>query len=88
MIKAKGISNGRPVIVLGLAEENIKRLKDNDPILVHGKDIGIDFDISIFYGQTNADLVKALKPITDKDTKVHVGSQTRAAARQEVKPDV
>ncbi len=48
MIKAR-IENR---ILLGIDEENVKRLKEGKPILVKGKYLAIEYDIIIAYGKT------------------------------------
>lgn len=39
-------------IVLGIDEENVKRLKEDQPIKVDGEPLGINCDIYIVYGKT------------------------------------
>lgn len=45
-------------VVLILEAENLKRLKQGQPIKVCGKDLGLDVDIYIDYGDTQADIKK------------------------------
>jgi hypothetical protein len=41
MIKAVGGEPGRPVVVLGLSEVNLRRLREGDPIPVHTAELGL-----------------------------------------------
>lgn len=51
MIRAKGRDrNGRPVYYMGIDDENIRRLKQGDPIAFHGEELGITGMIVICYG--------------------------------------
>jgi len=58
MIKFKAEDGaGRPIVGLGLSEENVKRLKDGQPILVKLSDLGMgDTVITIFYGKTEVEM--------------------------------
>lgn len=60
------------LIGLGLTSENIKRLKQGQPILVKGSEIGKNHDILILYGKNESDLLKTLQAeyIIDKKTKI------------------
>lgn len=70
MIKAR-LSNGD--LVFGLSSENIKRLKDNQPIVINLKDVGLeDRRIMITYGDTEEKLYKEMIDHIDLDkTKIH-----------------
>lgn len=61
MIKAliKGI--GKDIVFLGLDKENLKKLKQGDPILIDGEIFGIDKKIFIAYGETLCDIQKEYK---------------------------
>lgn len=64
MIRFVGDLDGgnRKLIGLGLSEENIKRLRKGEPILVRGDEIGFsDMDITIFYGETEEVMYQDLK---------------------------
>ena len=52
MIKARFENNGKRVDVLGLSEENIKRLMKDKPIQFDGSEIGLDGEVVIVYGRT------------------------------------
>lgn len=57
MLKIK-LSDG--TIILGLEAENVKRLKEDSPICVKGKELGLDHDIYIVYGQRIEDITERL----------------------------
>jgi len=57
MLKAK-LTDG--TIILGLEAENVKRLKEDKPIRVQGKDLMIDHDIYIIYGHSIEDITEKL----------------------------
>lgn len=52
-----------PLILMGLTEENISRLKDDKPIMVTIRSFGVDLPgkIGIFYGKTEYDLNEIMK---------------------------
>lgn len=58
MIKFKSEMNGKPLIGIGLSEENVQRLKDGKPILFDAKQLGIDVSVTIFYGETEEKMVR------------------------------
>lgn len=74
MIRARATSaDGRPVILLGLTRENIRRLVDlGQPIHVSGESLGISSRvaaINIVFGETADDIYNALREggaITDE----------------------
>lgn len=65
MIKARGTtSDGVEFILLGLSGENVTRLVAGEPILLSLSEVGLDgFELSIIYGQTEADIIKDLESI-------------------------
>lgn len=76
MIKAR-VEN---IIVLGLSDENMKRLSQNDPILIHlseleiPKELSIDeIKIVIFNGRTEDEMYIGFLPLIDLvKTKIHI----------------
>lgn len=72
MVMVKFITDGkeRRLIGLGLSEENIKKLKEELPIFVKGENLGIRYDIAIFYGKTEKDMAEMIKPFIGKDTEI------------------
>ena len=71
MIKATGGQGDNKVVILGLSEENCRRMRQDKPIHVFGAEIGIPFDIVIFWGETEAHLAQQMQPFVRKDTIVH-----------------
>lgn len=64
MIKATMQSKeGKNILLLGLSEENVKRLKENKPIHINGSEIGLSNDVIIMYGETEEHLYKELEPM-------------------------
>lgn len=60
----------RALVGLGLTEENFTKLKEGKPIHIKGSELAIDFDILIFYGKTEFQILKDLKPFINKSTSV------------------
>lgn len=58
MIKVK-LSNG--MIILGLSEENIQRLKKGQPIRFDGRPMGFPGDVGIVYGETELAILHELQ---------------------------
>lgn len=57
MIKLTGQgAYGRPVLILGLSDENVRRLTGDQPVLIRGHELrsmGLpDIDIAIVHGET------------------------------------
>lgn len=64
MVKFMGELDGgkRKLIGLGLSEENVKHLRNGEPILVKGDEIGFSsVDIAVFYGETEEKMCEDLK---------------------------
>lgn len=64
---------GKKALILGIDDENVRRLKADQPIQIKGAELGLDHDIMIIHGRTRATLVAMLKPMTTGDTKYHIG---------------
>lgn len=60
MIKAK-IGD---LVLLGLEEENIKRLKDDQPIVLDLAVFGLEGKLVLMYGETQAAVVEKLEAFT------------------------
>jgi len=58
MIKAKAGN----LIILGLSDENLRRLQNNEPIKFNAGEIGLHshFEIVIIYGKTEKDITQDL----------------------------
>ena len=63
MLKARKGKN----IILGLDRENIKRLQQLKPIRIVGKDLNIEQDIYIIYGETLQDIAIELEIETHRN---------------------
>jgi hypothetical protein len=59
------------LIILGISEENVVRLKQGEPIKIDGHEMGLEGDILIFYAPTTGDLIKTIQPMIGKDTRVN-----------------
>lgn len=62
MIKFKSNGN-KPLIGLGLSEGNVKKLRKGKPIFIMKEELGIDFDLLIFWGRTEKEMEKKLREI-------------------------
>jgi formylmethanofuran dehydrogenase subunit A len=73
MIKLKGThpKSGRDVIVLGIEERNVERLKQGHPIHIHCDELGFKIDIVIHYEETMEKLVEAFQGNIGPKTRVH-----------------
>ena len=72
MIKFTASKGGGILIGFGLSEENIKKLKEGFPILVHLKELNLPSDdqILIFYGKTEAKIREGLDDFIGPGTKI------------------
>lgn len=68
MIKFKVNGAEKPLLGFGISAENVKRLKMGMPILINLKEMGIDADIMIFYGETEAEMAEVIKPFIGPET--------------------
>jgi hypothetical protein len=72
MIKMRGEgAKGRPVIILGLSEANIDRLREGKPIHLHADDMGFVGEIVIFVGKDEATMARQMQPFIGPGTVVH-----------------
>lgn len=80
MIRAmKKLDGGRRLIVLGVDDENVRRLTSNDPIMVDGASVGMpDVRILIVHGRTLKDAGKALEEIGFEMPEIPDGQPPRA----------
>ena len=70
MIKMSGTHGKRKVILLGLSEGNLMRLREKKPIIIHAEEMMIDHDIIICWGQTEEALAKELGHLISSETVV------------------
>jgi hypothetical protein len=69
MIRAKGRSKDRNVMIVGLSDENLKRLQEGQPILTEMDHVGFpQLDLVIMHGKTEDDLREDLMIITRGQT--------------------
>lgn len=62
MIRARATTTaGRPVIIIGLEEGNITRLREDKPIHIHADELGFAGEIVIILGKDAATLTMLLK---------------------------
>lgn len=61
MLKLKTTqADGSPLYVLGLSHENLKRLKEDQPIKVNLADLGGTGEVLIFAGATEESMIREL----------------------------
>ena len=86
MVKAKATGkDGRAIIVLGISQGNVDRLKAGEPIyfdpaplrIAPGTPIGA---ITLFYGKTDADLAQTLGTYRTRDDRGQCSARGRSAA--------
>lgn len=71
MIKMSGVGkNGRKIIILGITDENIRRLRDGKPIHIHADSLGIFGEIVILAGKDEATLQEQLAPLIGPETTI------------------
>jgi len=62
MIKfTAGGKGGRTLVGLGITEKNVERLKLGHPIHIMGIEMGLPFDITIFYGKDEQTIAADLR---------------------------
>ena len=72
MIKMSGTSEDgkRKVILLGLSEGNLMRLREKKPIIINGEEMMIpDLDIIICWGETEDALARELSSMIGPETR-------------------
>jgi hypothetical protein len=54
--------NGAKIVMLGISEENVKRMKAGDPMYLHLDELGIEgIDVLIHYGTTEEAIITDLQ---------------------------
>ena len=73
MIKGAGqTADGRPVLLIGLSNENIRRLKADDPIRFEMAPMGLpDCQVVIIYGPTDEQMEARLQSAMTPETVRH-----------------
>ena len=70
MIKMSGTSGKRKVILLGLSEGNLMRLREKKPIVINGEEMNMpDLDIIICWGETEDKLAEELSYLIGPETR-------------------
>ena len=76
MLKAKLTGkDGKPGLILGITMENVKRLKEGQPIKVDLTEMGLNADLMIFYATDEQGLIATIAPFIGKDTVIHDGAK-------------
>jgi hypothetical protein len=85
VIKALGVHEGKPLLVVGLSGENITRLAAGEPIYFNGAEVGMaSLNVLIAYGRTEQDIldeVNAVGPGSGLAKIVAAGVAARDAER-------
>ncbi len=62
MLKAKAtLGDGSSLIIFGLSDRNLELLREGRPIQFDGQKLGINGQVVILYGRTEADIVKDIQ---------------------------
>jgi hypothetical protein len=80
MIKATGRIKGRETLIIGLSFGNLDRFraKPLDTFVpIDGREMGLPFDVMIFSGETEADMVDLISQRFTPDAKVHISSRSK-----------
>jgi hypothetical protein len=81
MLKAIAKIDDKDLLVLGLSFGNLNKFlaKPGDTFIkIDGKEMGINMDIIIFSGRTEAHLVEIMKDTIGPDTKVNIDSKLKS----------
>lgn len=74
MIKFTSTGKNTTLIGLGISEENVRKLKAAQPILVKGSELGFDWlEILIFYGRDEEELKKTVRGTLSVDKLIDKG---------------
>lgn len=80
MIKMRGNIDGGEVLILGLSQENLDRMRADWPdggIRVKGAEVGLPCDVYIVAAPTDEVLFQQFKHLVGPDTKVHVSPKLK-----------
>ena len=82
MIKATGTGpNGRKLLLIGLSFANLERFKQQPLdtfIRIDGAEMGLDFDVTIISGRTEADMADLVSNALTPDAKVYVDPRLKS----------
>lgn len=71
MIRAAAVgANGRRVMLLGLSEAKVQRMREGKPIHIHADEMGFAGEIIIMVGKDEAALQETLAPLIGPETRV------------------
>ncbi len=70
---------GRRIILLGLEEGNIERLRQGKPIHIHADELGFKGEIVIILGKDADELRKLLAPMIGPETDVRDDRERKAS---------
>jgi len=74
--------DGGKIILLGISDENVKRLIDGKPIFVAGSTVGVaNVEIVIFHGRTEYEMTESMAKLIGPQTEV------RSVRPDELPPD-
>ena len=59
------------LIGLCITERNVELLKQGKPIFVDLREMGLEGEIIVIYGETESDISKQLAPFIDNETHIH-----------------
>ena len=79
-MRGKGTKNGKPIdfIVLGLSHENLRRLKQGQPIKIEGEQFNLPgFEFLIFSGKDERTMGREFAELVGPDTVVHIDPRLR-----------
>ena len=66
MVKFSTTLNGKPVVGIGLSEDNLRKLREGMPIHITPEDmknlLGVECSIIVMYGRTEEDITKCWNP--------------------------
>jgi hypothetical protein len=66
------LDNGRKLVIIGLSDKNIRLLQENKPIPILGTEMDVEFDILVFAGSTEKDLLDKLREFIGPNTKIDI----------------
>lgn len=74
------LSDGRELLILGLSQVNLDRLKADQPIAFHGDTVGLPgLEIMIFAGETEQSMARDLAEFVGPNTRVSISKRVTDA---------
>jgi hypothetical protein len=62
------VARAGSLVLIGLEERNLEKLREGKPYHRHGAEVGLPFDIVIFYGKTEDDIVSTMEQLSGPET--------------------